>query len=56
MEIGISIYNAFTKYCMIKNISVDSLLADGLHPNDEGYTLIFNLLLDELGLGRKILK
>jgi lysophospholipase L1-like esterase len=36
----------------LKDISVDSLLADGLHPNDEGYHLIFKLVLRELGIGK----
>ena len=51
----ISMYNAFMNYCTIKNISVDSLLIDALHPNDEGYTVMYNLIMNELGLGRKIL-
>ena len=46
----ISLYDAFTDYCKKKQISVDSLLKDGLHPNDEGYKTIFRLLLRELQL------
>ena len=52
----ISLYNAFMEYCMIKNVSVDSFLSDGLHPNDEGHELIFKLILERLGLGRQITK
>ena len=50
----ISMYSLFLEYCEIKNISVDSLLDDGLHPNDKGHEIIFKLLLNALGLGRKI--
>lgn len=46
----ISLYDAFTEYCEKEQIKVDSLLADGLHPNDEGYRVMFELLLRELGL------
>lgn len=50
----VSMYIAFMEYCEQKGISVASLLADGLHPNDEGYRVMFGLLLKELGIGRKI--
>ena len=46
----ISIYNAFMNYCRMKDISIDSLLKDGLHPNDKGYDVIFTLMLKELGI------
>ena len=50
----ISMYNAVLEYCELKGITVDSLLADGLHPNDKGYEVMFKLILKELGIGRKI--
>lgn len=50
----ISMYSQFLEYCELKDISVDSLLADGLHPNDKGHEVIFKLMLKELGLGRSI--
>ena len=50
----ISMYTAFLSYCKLKDISVDSLLADGLHPNDEGYRVMFHLLMKELGIGQKV--
>ncbi len=50
----ISMYQRFLDYCDLKNISVDSLLADGLHPNDKGYEVMFKLLLKELGIGEKL--
>ena len=31
-------------------LELDSLLADGLHPNDEGYRVMFKLIIDELGV------
>lgn len=50
----ISMYQLFLEYCEQKEICVDSLLADGLHPNDNGYEVMFNLLLKELGIGKKL--
>ncbi|MBR2431287.1 MAG: SGNH/GDSL hydrolase family protein [Clostridia bacterium] len=50
----ISMYNAFLNYCEIKNIDLNTLLKDGLHPNDEGYKVMFKLLMDELGLARSV--
>ena len=46
----ISMYDLFTEYCESNNISVDSLLADGLHPNDRGYDVMYYLILKELKL------
>ena len=46
----ISLYNAFTEYCDLKNIPIDSLLADGLHPNDAGYDVMYKLLMKEFGI------
>ena len=37
----ISMYDMFLDYCNIKKINVDSLLRDGLHPNDAGYEVMF---------------
>ncbi len=50
----ISMYLRLLEYCEMKNISVDSLLADGLHPNDKGYEIMFRLILSELGIGRRV--
>ena len=46
----IDFYTAFLEYCSVRGLSVDALLADGLHPNDEGHRVMFHLLLRELGL------
>ncbi|MBO5069585.1 MAG: SGNH/GDSL hydrolase family protein, partial [Roseburia sp.] len=50
----ICLYTLFLEYCEQKNIAIDSLLADGLHPNDAGYDVMFALLMDELGIARKV--
>lgn len=49
----ISLYKSFMNYCDLKNVSIDSFLPDGLHPNDAGYKIMFNIVLEELGIGRK---
>lgn len=50
----IRLYTLFLEYCEQRNISVDSLLKDGLHPNDMGHDVIFNLLLNEIGIAKRI--
>lgn len=49
----ISIYKEMMNYCDLKNITIDSLLVDGLHPNDTGYLVMFNIICDKLGIARK---
>ncbi len=49
----ISMYNAFSEYCEMCEIKLESLLDDGLHPNDRGYDVMFSLIMRELGLGKK---
>ena len=44
----ISLYDLFRAYCAEHDRTVDSLLIDGLHPNDEGYDVIFELLTKAL--------
>ncbi len=51
----INMYQLFLEYCDLKDVTVNSLLADGPHPNDKGYEVMFKLLLKELGLGRKVI-
>lgn len=46
----ISLYTAFLEYCDRKNINFESLLIDGLHPNDAGYDVMFELIMRELGI------
>lgn len=51
----ISIYNDFIDYCENTGVTIDSLLADGLHPNDKGYDVMLNIILKRLGLAPKII-
>ena len=46
----ISFYDLFNAYCEQNGKTVDSLLCDGLHPNDEGYDVMADLILDALQL------
>ena len=46
----IRLYPLFLNYCKANGVTLDSLLLDGLHPNDKGHDVIFSLLLEELGL------
>ena len=50
----IRMYTLFMDYCLDRGIALDALLADGLHPNDEGYRVMFRLLLRELGIAEDI--
>ena len=50
----ISLYTRFMEYCDMRGVELDTLLSDGLHPNNEGYTVMYRLLMRELGLGVKV--
>jgi len=50
----IPMYTLFQEYCELRGIPLDSLLADGLHPNDAGYEVMFRLILKELGIARAV--
>lgn len=49
----IDVYNYILEYCELTDTPIDSLLADGVHPNDEGYRLAFNYISRKIGVGRK---
>lgn len=49
----ISVYKLFTEYCINTGITIDSLLSDGLHPNDEGYKVMFEIISNHLGFYTK---
>jgi lysophospholipase L1-like esterase len=49
----ISLYKLVTDYCKSNGITIDSLLGDGLHPNDTGYDVMFYLICKELGIATK---
>ena len=46
----ISMYDLVNDYCKAENILVDALLCDGLHPNDEGFDVMFRLTCQALEL------
>ena len=50
----IDLYEKVYMYCMTKDISINSLLADGLHPNDNGYYLMFRFITHCLGVDAKL--
>lgn len=41
---------AFIRYCDIFGLTIDSVMCDGLHPNDTGYWIMFKLLCDSIGI------
>ena len=45
----ISMYDLVAAFVQEKGILVDEILADGLHPSDEGYRVMFSLLCEALG-------
>lgn len=49
----ISVYDLFMDYCSNKDIEIDTLLTDGLHPNDEGYRVMFQLITKAMGIAVK---
>ena len=46
----ISLYSGFLNYCMYTDTDIDSLLVDGLHPNDKGYEIMFSIICNETGI------
>lgn len=44
----VPLYRLFLDYCTEKEIAVDSLLSDGLHPNNAGYDVMFTLIKQAL--------
>ena len=49
----VSLYKLFIDYCKNNDIEIDSLLSDGLHPNNAGYDVMFYLVTNALGIGVK---
>ena len=45
-----SLYDAFSAYCEENGIDYETLLCDGLHPNDEGYRVMFALISEAFGV------
>ena len=46
----ISLYDLFSAYIKKNDIPLESLLADGLHPNDKGYKVMYELLRKEFNV------
>ena len=46
----VDLYTLFNDYCEVHGRSVNSYLADGLHPTDEGYEVMYRLLMKEFGI------
>lgn len=46
----VSLYELFTDYCEREGVSLDSLLCDGLHPNNDGYAVMFSIIKSALGV------
>ena len=52
-EVGatvVSLYEAFTAYCENNQLALDSLLCDGLHPNNDGYRAMYGLIIEAFQL------
>lgn len=47
-------FRNLSEYCELKDIAIDTLLMDGLHPSDKGYELMYRHITRELGLDPKI--
>ena len=45
-----SMYDEFINYCENNNISLSTLFYDHVHPNDDGYLIMFKLLCKNIGL------
>lgn len=48
----ISNFQGFLDFLRYRNISLSTLLADNVHPNDAGYKVMFESTMEGLGLGR----
>ena len=46
----ISNYDAFLRYSKEANVTIDSLLSDGLHPNDLGYKVLYQNICRHVGI------
>lgn len=46
----IPMYQRMVEYCDLKDINIDTIFDDGLHPNDKGYYIMYKILMRELGL------
>ena len=49
----LNLYRKFIEYCDLHNVTIDSLLLDGLHPNDTGYDVIFDIITNTFDICTK---
>lgn len=57
LELGveyIDLYSEMLEYIRNSGNTIDDILSDGLHPNDEGYRIIYEIICKHLGLASKI--
>ena len=50
----ISMYQRMLEYCDLTGTEPDTVLFDGLHPNDKGYYMMYKILMRELGIGYQL--
>lgn len=50
----VSMFTGILNYAEYRNIDFTTLLSDNLHPNDNGYKVMYDILMESIGLGRKI--
>lgn len=46
----VSLYDLFGDYVKNNNIDMDTVMYDGLHPNDEGYKIMYDIIIKEFGV------
>lgn len=49
----VNLYKLFMDYCTYTGTTIDSYLSDGLHPNDAGYNVMFNLITNAFNISPK---
>lgn len=50
----VPMYQRMVEYCDLKDIDISTIFDDGLHPNDQGYYIMYKILMKELGLGYQL--
>ncbi len=50
----INLFTEFYNYCIYRNESLSTYMADNLHPNDKGYYVLYRIITNALGIVAKI--
>ena len=50
----VPMYQRMVEYCDLKDIDINTIFDDGLHPNDKGYYIMYKILMKELGLAYQL--